>query len=65
MITGVLTSESDGSGMYYDENGKPMSGSAQVHDPAFQDRVVAETRALLANVPADAAPTQSLAHGEH
>jgi hypothetical protein len=27
-----------------------------VRDPAFQDRVVAETRALLATVPADGTP---------
>jgi hypothetical protein len=55
VITGVLTSESDRTGVYYDENGQPMAGSAQVSDPAFEDRVVAETRALLATVPADAA----------
>jgi hypothetical protein len=29
-----------------------MRGSALVHEPEFQDRVVAETRALLAGVPA-------------
>jgi hypothetical protein len=29
-----------------------MIGSALVRDPEFQDRVVAETRALLAQVPA-------------
>ena len=34
-------------GVYFDETGNPMRGSEQVHDPAFQDRVVAETRALL------------------
>jgi NAD(P)-dependent dehydrogenase (short-subunit alcohol dehydrogenase family) len=37
-------------GAYLDERGKPMRGSALVHDPEFQDRVVAETRALLAAV---------------
>jgi len=41
--------------VYYDENGKPMTASAQVRDPAFDARVAAETRALLATVPADAA----------
>lgn len=51
VITEVLTDESDATGVYYDENGKPMLGSAQVRDPAFAARVVAETRALLAPVP--------------
>jgi hypothetical protein len=39
--------------VYYDENGKPMLGSAQVRDAAFSDRVVAETRALLARLPSE------------
>lgn len=30
----------------------PMCGSAHVHDPAFNARMVAETRALLSTVPA-------------
>ena len=34
-------------GVYYDEAGHPMQGSAQLHDSAYQDRVVAETRAWL------------------
>lgn len=51
LLAGVLTSQSHQSGVYYDENGKPMLGSAQVRDAAFSDRVVAETRALLARVP--------------
>jgi NAD(P)-dependent dehydrogenase (short-subunit alcohol dehydrogenase family) len=51
VITGVLTGESDATGVYYDENGKPMLASAQVRDPAFAERYVAETRALLAAVP--------------
>ncbi|MEY9871669.1 homoserine acetyltransferase [Streptacidiphilus sp. MAP12-33] len=46
----VLTDGSPRTGVYYDETGKPMRGSAQVHDLAFQDRVVRETRALLATV---------------
>jgi len=54
VVTAVLTSESSQTGVYYDENGKPMAGSAQVRDPAFAGRVVAETRALLATIPADA-----------
>jgi len=36
--------------MCYDENGKPMLASAQVRDPVFAARYVAETRALLATV---------------
>ncbi|TDW83300.1 SDR family NAD(P)-dependent oxidoreductase [Kribbella sp. VKM Ac-2566] len=51
VITDVLTADSDASGVYYDERGKPMLGSTQVRDPAFSDRVVAETRALLATIP--------------
>jgi NAD(P)-dependent dehydrogenase (short-subunit alcohol dehydrogenase family) len=51
MITRVLTDDSGATGVYYDENGKPMRGSAQVLDPKFNDRVVAETRAFLAAVP--------------
>ena len=52
VITEVLTADSDASGVYYDERGKPMLGSAQVRDPGFSERVVAETRAFLATVPA-------------
>jgi hypothetical protein len=37
-------------GVYYDERGKPMLGSTLVRDPEFQDRVAAETRALLSTV---------------
>lgn len=47
----VLTDESGQTGIYYDEKGNPMRGSELVQDPKFQDRVVAETRALLASVP--------------
>ena len=50
VISKVLTSETTGTGVYFDENGHPMVGSKQVQDPAFQDRVVAETRALLAGL---------------
>jgi NAD(P)-dependent dehydrogenase (short-subunit alcohol dehydrogenase family) len=59
VLTGVLTSESTRTGVYYDENGKPMTASAQVRDPAFDARVAAETRALLVTVPIDPV-TQSL-----
>jgi hypothetical protein len=53
LLAGVLTSQSQQSGVHYDENGRPMLGSAQVRDAAFSDRVVAETRAWLAQVPSD------------
>ena len=51
VITKILTDGSIGTGMYFDENGKPMRGSALAHDPKFEDRVVAETRALLSAAP--------------
>ena len=51
VITDVLI-KSNGTGDYYDEKGVPMKGSVQSRDPAFQDRVVAETRAFLATVEA-------------
>jgi hypothetical protein len=38
-------------GIYYDEGGRPMLGSALVRDPKFQARIVAETRALLSTIP--------------
>jgi hypothetical protein len=50
MITKVLINASGQTGTYYDEGGHPMLGSALVRDPKFQDRVVAETRALLSRV---------------
>jgi len=52
VITKVLTDDSGRTGVYYDEKGRPMSGSTLVRDPEFSERVVAETRALLAGVPA-------------
>jgi hypothetical protein len=52
VITEVLTSDSDATGLYYDESGRLMLGSAQVRDPEYSDRVVAETRALLSALPA-------------
>ena len=52
VITKVLTDDSGRTGVYYDERGRPMKGSALVRDPEFSERVVAETRALLARVPA-------------
>lgn len=47
VITNILTDTSGRTGIYYDEKGSPMQGSAQVRDPDFQDRVVAETRKFL------------------
>jgi NAD(P)-dependent dehydrogenase (short-subunit alcohol dehydrogenase family) len=58
VITNVLLNEPGVTGVYYDERGKPMLGSALARDPQFQDRVVAETRALLATVPAEGHPRQ-------
>ena len=51
VITKVMIDASGRTGVYYDEGGQPMLGSALVRDPTFQDRVVAETRALLSTVP--------------
>jgi len=51
-ITKILIDTSGHTGVYFDEAGHPMQGSALVHDPKFQNRVVAETRALLAAIPA-------------
>ena len=47
-ITNVLLNKGGKTGIYYDEKGHPMQGSALVRDPQFRARVVAETRALLA-----------------
>jgi len=53
VITRVLTDEAGQTGVYCDENGKPMAASTPVRDPAFASRIVAETRALLATIPVD------------
>jgi len=50
VISNVVLNESGESGVYYDERGRPMLGSKLVRDPTFQDRVVAETRAFLAEI---------------
>lgn len=47
VFTRILTDSSGATGAYYDESGHPMQGSTFVRDRIFQDRVVAETRALL------------------
>lgn len=52
LIATVLINASGQTGVYYDESGHPMLGSALVHGPQFQERVVAETHALLSTVSA-------------
>ena len=52
VISKILLDASGRSGVYYDEGGRPMLGSMLVRDPRFQDRVVAETRAVLSTIPA-------------
>jgi NAD(P)-dependent dehydrogenase (short-subunit alcohol dehydrogenase family) len=48
VITKILMDESGRTGTYFNQRGHPILGSALVCDPNFQDRVVSETRALLA-----------------
>jgi len=48
VLSKILLDTSGRSGVYYDQDGAPMAGSAQIRDPAFTARVVAETRALIA-----------------
>jgi NAD(P)-dependent dehydrogenase (short-subunit alcohol dehydrogenase family) len=50
VITRIMIDTSGQTGVYYDEAGHPMQGSALVRDPRFQDRVVAETRDLLSTM---------------
>jgi NAD(P)-dependent dehydrogenase (short-subunit alcohol dehydrogenase family) len=50
VLTEILIDESGQTGIYYDEKGHPMAGSALVSDPKFDAHVVAETRTLLATV---------------
>ena len=52
ILSKILLDTSNKTGVYYDQDGAPMSGSAQVRDPAFTARVVSETRELLAAVSA-------------
>ncbi len=51
VIAKILIDTSGQTGIYYNESGHPMPGSELVRDPKFQDRVVAETRALLSAIP--------------
>ncbi|HEY1100844.1 MAG TPA: short-chain dehydrogenase, partial [Myxococcota bacterium] len=50
VIADAVQNKHGETGAYYDEAGQHMKGSVEVSDPAFQDRVVDETRALLASV---------------
>lgn len=52
VIAKALLNAQGKTGVYYDEGGQPMLGSEQVRDPEFAQRVVRETRALLATIPA-------------
>jgi hypothetical protein len=52
VITKVLLNARGDTGVYYDDGGRPTQGSPLSRDPNFQESVVAETRALLATVPA-------------
>lgn len=49
VIAAILTAQSIGTEVYYDEKGEPMTGSSLAHSVSFQDRVLAETRAFLGN----------------
>jgi NAD(P)-dependent dehydrogenase (short-subunit alcohol dehydrogenase family) len=51
VLSTILLDKTGASGVYYDQDGAPMTGSAQIRDPQFIQRVVAETRALLSAVP--------------
>ena len=48
VITKILTNPSGPTGVYFNERGQPMQGSPQVSATAFQDQLVAQTRAFLA-----------------
>lgn len=53
VVTKILTSKSAPTGVYFDEGGHRMTQtSAEIHDPAYTARYVAETRALLSTIPA-------------
>jgi hypothetical protein len=52
VITQVLLNESGSTGVYFDEEGQPMQASILARDPMFAAKIAAETRSLLATVPA-------------
>jgi len=62
VIAKVTRDPSGQTGVYYDEHGRPMLGSAVVRNAAFQDRVVAETRAFL-SAAREVAPAVSASSG--
>lgn len=47
VITKIMIDESEKTGVYYDEKGHPMTGSALARDPEFQEQLVTDTRAFL------------------
>jgi NAD(P)-dependent dehydrogenase (short-subunit alcohol dehydrogenase family) len=47
VLVHILTDPATGTGVYFDEKGRPMRGSDLAQDPAFQDRILFETRAFL------------------
>jgi NAD(P)-dependent dehydrogenase (short-subunit alcohol dehydrogenase family) len=47
VIAGIMTDRSAMTGRYFDEKGQLMTGSLLAQDPAFQERVVVETRVFL------------------
>lgn len=49
VVSNVLLNKEGKTGIYYDEKGHQIEPSALVRDPQFRARVVAETRALLAD----------------
>jgi NAD(P)-dependent dehydrogenase (short-subunit alcohol dehydrogenase family) len=51
VLAKILVDGSGRTGVYYGESGQQMPGSPLARDPQFQDRVVAETRALLSTAP--------------
>jgi NAD(P)-dependent dehydrogenase (short-subunit alcohol dehydrogenase family) len=57
LVASIVTDPAARTGVYYDDRGAPMSGSERAHDEAFQDRVVTETRTLLADPARSAGPT--------
>jgi NAD(P)-dependent dehydrogenase (short-subunit alcohol dehydrogenase family) len=50
VIARIVMDESDATGAYYDENGRPMAGSKQIREQEYADRYIAESRELLASV---------------
>jgi NAD(P)-dependent dehydrogenase (short-subunit alcohol dehydrogenase family) len=50
LVTKLLINESGQTGIYYDDGGHPMLGSALVREPEFSARVVAQTRDLLSTI---------------